>query len=156
MLRNRAIVSKEPTCASPNSVAGRAITELTDDYFSSCTKASCTGLAFNTVICASLCCLIALLVWSVKLAKMAMIILDTSKKHADFEAVALQSLRPKHRRRRRRLHTGPSANGQDLDSITYTDDEEQPFLDMELLPEVLETLHKDHNITINLPEWPLS
>lgn len=154
LLRNRAIVSKEPTCASPRSVAGRAITELTDEHFSSCTKANCTGWTFNTVICAMLCCLIALLLWSVKLAKMSMITLYIDKKRAGFEAVALHSLRPK--RRRRRLHSVLSVNSQEFDSFTYTEYPEWPLLDMELLPQVLDVLHKNHNITINLPEWPLS
>ncbi|KAK5894918.1 hypothetical protein CesoFtcFv8_011561 [Champsocephalus esox] len=36
LLRNRAVVLKEPICAGPDSVVQKATTELSDEYFSSC------------------------------------------------------------------------------------------------------------------------
>lgn len=147
LLKNRDIVFNEPTCASPSSVAQKAITELTDDFFSSCAPASCTGGVYNTMLGVMLCCLIALLMWSLKLAKTSSITLCIDEKHSGLEADSLRSLRPK---RRRRLNS--------LDSVFLSGNEEleKPLLNMELLPQVLDVLHKKHNIKINLPEGPFS
>lgn len=143
LLRNRAIVSKEPTCASPSSVAQKAITELSDDYFSSCAVPSCTNGTFNTIMAVMLCCLIALLLWSLRLAKTSTFILYIDERHSGFEADSLRSLKPKHRRR---LHTAESDFSPT--SLTHTEDLENPLTNMELLPQVLDVLHKKHNIKI--------
>lgn len=141
LLRNRAVVSEEPTCVSPSSVAQRAVAELSDDYFSSCTPAGCTGgTYYNTMMGVMLCCLIVLLLWSLRLAKMSTFTLYIHERHSGFNADSLRSLRPKHRRR---LHTAQSEVG--ADSLTWT---ENPLLNMELLPQVLDVLHKKHNIKI--------
>lgn len=63
LLKNRAIVSREPTCASPGSVALRAITELSDDFFSSCALTGCTNGIYNTTVGVLLCCIIVLLLF---------------------------------------------------------------------------------------------
>lgn len=141
LLKNRAIVPKEPTCASPSSVAQKAITELSDDHFSSCVPASCTDGIYNTVMGVMVCCLIILLLWSLRLAKMSTITLYIDERHSGFEGDSLRSLRPKHRRR---LHTALSENGLDSDSLTCTENQGN----MELLPQVLDVLHKKHNIKI--------
>lgn len=154
LLKNRAIVSKEPTCASPSSVAQKAITELSDDYFSSCALAGCTNWSFNTMMGVMLCCLIGLLLWSLRLAKASAITLYIVEKHSEFKADSLLSLKPKHRRRR--LHSTLPEVSPDSDSFTWTEDLEKPLINMELLPQVLDVLHKKHNIKINLPERPLS
>lgn len=135
LLKNRAVVSKEPTCASPSSVAQKAITELSDDYFSSCALASCTDGTYNTVMGVMLCCLIGLLLWSLRLAKTSTFTLYIDERHSGFEADSLRSLKPKHRRR---LHTA-------LSEVSPT---ERPLINMELLPQVLDVLHKKHNIKI--------
>lgn len=151
LLKNSAIVSKEPTCASPSSVAQKAITELTDDYFSSYSPASCTGGTFNTMMAVMICCLIALLLWCLRLAKKSTITLYIDERHSGFEALSLRSRKPRHRRRR---HTALSEVSQDSDSLPHTEDLEKPLINMELLPQVLDVLHKKHNIKINLPERP--
>ncbi|XP_076596339.1 platelet glycoprotein IX [Chaetodon auriga] len=151
LLKNRAIVSKEPTCASPSSVAQKAITELTDDYFSPYSPASCTDGPLNTVMGVMLCCVIVLLLWCLRLAKKSTIILYIDERHSGFEAIPLQSRKPRHRRRRQ---TGLSEVSRDSDSLTCTEDLEKPLLNMDLLPQVLDVLHKKHNIRINLPERP--
>lgn len=143
LLRNRAAVSEEPTCAGPSSVARKAITELSDDYFSSCAPSSCTGGTYNVVMGAMLCCLIALLLWSLRLAKTSTFILFIDERHSGFEADSLRSLKPKHRRR---LHTALSDVSPG--SLTDTEDLEKPLLNMELLPQVLDVLNKKHNIKI--------
>ncbi|XP_070823719.1 platelet glycoprotein IX [Chaetodon trifascialis] len=152
LLKNRAIVSKEPTCASPSSVARKAITELTDDYFSPYSPASCTDGPFNAMMGVMLCCLIVLLLWCLRLAKKSTIILYIDERHSGFEAIPLQSRKPRHRRRQ---HTGLSEVSRDSDSLSCTEDLEKPLLNMDLLPQVLDVLHKKHNIRINLPERPL-
>ncbi|KAM6982362.1 platelet glycoprotein IX [Tautogolabrus adspersus] len=134
LLKNKAIVSKEPTCASPSLVAQKAVSELSDDFFSSCTPASCSNGTSNALIGVMLCCLIVLLLWSLRLARMSTFTLYIDERHSGFAAESLHSLKPKHRRR---LHTD-----------TYTMDLEKPPLNMELLPQVLDILNKKHNIKI--------
>ncbi|KAM9343683.1 platelet glycoprotein IX [Pholidichthys leucotaenia] len=145
LLKNRAAVSKEPVCSSPSSVAQKAITELTDDFFFSCTLAHCTQGAYNYVMGVLLCCLVVLLLWSLRLARNSTFTLAIDKRHAGFEADSLRSLKPKHRRR---LNTGLSEVSIDSDSVAFTEDLERPLVNMELLPQVLDVLHKKHNIKI--------
>ncbi|XP_038578131.1 glycoprotein IX (platelet) [Micropterus salmoides] len=145
LLKNRAIVSKEPTCASPSSVAQKAISDLSDDYFSSCTPASCTDGTYNIVVGVVLCCLIVLLLWSLRLAKISTFTLYILERHSGFEADSLRSLKPKHRRR---LDIALSDVSPDSDSLTCTEDLEKPLINMELLPQVLDVLHRKHNIKI--------
>ncbi|XP_034550714.1 platelet glycoprotein IX [Notolabrus celidotus] len=136
LIKNKAIISKEPTCASPSSVAQKAISELSDEYFSSCGPASCTNGTYNAVMGVMLCCVIVLLLWCLRLAKASAFTLFIDERHSGFEADSLRSMKPKHRRR---LHT---------DSLNYVMDLEKPPLNMELLPQVLDMLHKKHNIKI--------
>nr|XP_046251508.1 glycoprotein IX (platelet) [Scatophagus argus] len=152
LLKNRAIVSKEPTCASPRSVAQKAITELSDDYFSSCALVSCTEWTFNAIMGVMLCFLSVLLLWSLRLAKTSTITLYIDDRHSGSKAISLHSLKPKHRRR---LHTGLSEVSQDSESLHRTEDLEKPLINMELLPQVVDVLHKKHNIKINLSEGPI-
>ncbi|KAM9350916.1 platelet glycoprotein IX isoform 1-T2 [Symphorus nematophorus] len=149
LLKNRGIVSKEPTCASPSSVANKAITELSDDFFSSYTSASCSGGTYNIMMGVMISCIIVLLLWSLRIAKASTFTLYIDERHSGFEAHSLHSLKPKHRRR---LHTGLSEQSLDSDP----EDLEKPLLNMELLPQVLDVLTTKHNININLPERRLS
>ena len=150
LLKNRAMVSREPTCASPGSVALRPITELSDNFFSSCAPTGCANGIYNTMMGVLLCCIIVLLLWSLRLAKTSTITLSIDEIQSGVEADSLHIQRPK---RRRRLHTGLSEVS---DSLAYPEDLEKPFLNMELLPQVLDVLHKKHNIKINLPGRRLS
>ncbi|XP_078111501.1 platelet glycoprotein IX [Sander vitreus] len=143
LLKNRDVVSKEPTCSSPSSVSQRAITELSDDYFSSCALAGCTYGTYSTVMGVMLCCLIVLLLWSLRLAKTCTFTLYIYERHLGFEADSLRSLKPKHRRR---LHTAQSEVS--MDSLTCAEDLEKTLINMELLPQVLDVLHKKHNIKL--------
>lgn len=145
MLKNRAIVLKEPLCVTPSSVANKAITELSDDYFSHCAVANCANGIYNIIIGVALCCLIILLLWSLSLARNSNFTLDIDERHSGFEADSLRSLKPKHRKR---LHTGLSEVSVDSESLGDTEDLERPLLNMELLPQVLDALHKKHNIKI--------
>lgn len=145
LLRNRALVSGEPTCASPSSVALTAITELSDDFFSSCAQPSCGGWIYNTAIGVMLCGLIILLMWGLTLARKTTFTLDIDKRHTGFQANSLRSLKPKHRKRLQSTTSEVSGNS---DSLSWTDDLERPLLNMELLPQILDVLHKKHNIKI--------
>lgn len=149
LLKNMALVPQQPTCASPGSVAHRQISDLSDDYFTSCGKANSTCGVFNIVISVSVCFLIALLAYILRLAKMSTITLYIHKKHSELDAVALQPLRP---RRRRRVNSKFSMDSQNSDSLLYVEDLEKPLLTMELLPQVLDTLDRRHNIKITIPE----
>lgn len=150
LLKNTVLVSQQPTCVSPRSVAHRNINSLTDDYFSSCAKAKSTCGTFDIVLLGAVCFLIALLVWGLRLAKMSTVTLYIDKKVSGPEAVPLRPLRPKHRRRVEKL----SAGGRSSDSLSDLVDLERPLLDMELLPQVLDTLHRRHNLKITVPEEP--
>nr|ACQ58041.1 Platelet glycoprotein IX precursor [Anoplopoma fimbria] len=143
LLKNRAAVSTEPTCASPSSVAQRAITELRDDHFASCALAACTGGTYNTVMGVMLCCIIGLLLWALRLAKASTFILYIWERHSRFEADSLRSMRPKHRRR---LHTAQSEFS--MESVTCAEDLENPLINTKLPPQALDVLHKKHNIKI--------
>lgn len=145
LLRNRDIVVKEPVCSTPSSVAQKAITELTDDHFSSCRPASCSAGIYSIITGVALCCLVVLLLWSLRLARKSTFTLDIDKRHSGFEADSLRSLKPKHRRR---LDTGLSEVNSSSDFLTTTEDLETPLINMELLPQVLDVLHKKHNIKI--------
>lgn len=145
LLKNRDVVSEQPTCASPSSVAHKAIADLGDDFFSPYAPARCTDGTFNIVMGAMLGCLVLLLLWCLRLAKEATIIVSIDERHSGFQADSLRSLRPKHRRR---LYAGLSEVSHDSSSITYADDLEKPLMNMELLPQVLDVLHKKHNIKI--------
>lgn len=74
LLKNAALVSQQPTCASPSSVADRNISTLRHGDFSSCATTKSTCWIF--VLSLAVCFLIALLVWSVRLAKMTNITLS--------------------------------------------------------------------------------
>ncbi|XP_053174397.1 glycoprotein IX (platelet) [Scomber japonicus] len=145
LLKNKDIVSQEPRCASPISVAQKAISELSDEYFSSCVPTICTGGTYNIVMGLMLCCLIFLLVWTLTLARNSTFILFINKKHSKFKVDSLHSLKPKHRRR---LPTDLSEVSVDSDELTWTDDLERPLMSMDLLPQVLDVLHTKHNIKI--------
>lgn len=145
LLKNGDVVAGEPVCASPSSVAEKPIRELGDDHFSSCAPKSNTDGALNGIIAATLCCVVVLLLWSLKVAKASNITLIIGERHSGLETKALNSHRTKHlRRQRAELSPPPSSDSLGVDL-------ERPLLNMELLPQVLEILHKKHDITINLP-----
>lgn len=135
LLKNRDIVTKEPTCASPSFVAKKAISDLSDDFFSSCSVSSCASGAYIIIIIGVvLFCVIALLLYSLRLAKKSTITLYIDERHALFEAHSLHSRKPKHKRK--------------WSFLSKTEPLERPLLNMELLPQVLDVLHKKHNIKI--------
>lgn len=146
LLRNRAIVPQQPVCASPDSVALTPIADLEDGYFSSCGGARCSdGTTYGLVVGLMLCCVILLLLWSVRLARRSTFTLYIEQRHWGLEAESLRPLRPKHRRR---MNSGRSHLSSDLDSLGSPQDLERPLLNMEILPQVLDVLHKKHNIKI--------
>ncbi|XP_073676030.1 platelet glycoprotein IX [Garra rufa] len=132
--RNKA-VSVMPVCASPAERAQRPIDELTDADFASCASDHCFGWVYNGILCFLLCFLIGLLLWCLQLARNSTFILGIDERHSGFEAESLRSLKPKHRAR-----MSPGTN--DLD---------KPLLNMEILPQILDVLHKQHNIKIKVP-----
>ena len=145
LLKNRAAVSEQPSCASPSSVAQKAIAELPDEYFSSCGLPGCTGGTYNAALGAMLCWVIALMLWSLRLAKSSTFTLSIHDRHVGLLADSLRSLKPKHRRR---LHTTLSGVSEDMTSFGCAEELERPLISMELLPQVLDTLHKKHKIKI--------
>lgn len=145
LLKNKALVIKEPVCSRPSSVAHKLITELSDDFFSSCASVKCTDETYNITMAVMLCGVIVLLLWSLRLARKSTFILYIDERHSGFEANSLRSLKPKHRRR---LLTGLSDSNSDMDSGAFSENPERPLLNMDLLPQVLDALHKKHNIKI--------
>lgn len=142
LLRNRAAVSGNLTCASPSSVAHAAIIELSDAHFHTCAQRNCAGGVYDPLLGMMLCSLIVLLIWGLRLAKNTTFTLDIVERHSGFEADSLRSLKPKHRKR---LQSTMSEDSKNSASLTWTDDPERPLLNMELLPQILDVLHKKHN-----------
>ncbi|KAI7797501.1 platelet glycoprotein IX-like isoform X1 [Triplophysa rosa] len=134
--RNQAL-SGIAVCASPAELAHRPIDGLADADFPSCVSAECSGWVYNSVLCFALCFLIGLLLWCLQLARNSTFTLGIDERHSGLEAEALRSLKPKHRARMRR-----SIGSDDMDN---------PLLNMELLPQILDVLHKQHNIKIKVP-----
>lgn len=134
LLKNRDIVTKEPTCASPGAVTQKPISELSDEFFSSCSKPSCKNGAYIVFTGVMLLGVIALLAYALRLAKESTITLYIDERHALFETHSLRSRKPKHRSR--------------WSFLNKQEPLERPLLNMELLPQVLDTLHKKHNIKI--------
>uniref|UniRef100_A0A8C2CJZ0 Glycoprotein IX (platelet) n=1 Tax=Cyprinus carpio TaxID=7962 RepID=A0A8C2CJZ0_CYPCA len=139
--RNKAI-SVMPVCASPTELAHRSIDELTDADFVSCVSGHCFEWVYNVILCLMLCFLIGLLLWCLQLARNSTFILGIDERHTGFEAESLRSLKPKHRVRMR-CSIGSLSPG--------TDDMDKPLLSMDILPQILDVLHKQHNIKIKVP-----
>lgn len=138
-LKMNKAVSVMPTCASPPELAQKSIDELTDADLPSCASDQCSGLAYNAILCSLLCILIGLLLWCVQLARNSTFILGIDERHTGFEVESLRSRKPKHRMRMRySIGSG-------------TDDMDKPLLNMDILPQILDVLHKQHNIKIKVP-----
>uniref|UniRef100_A0A671RU63 Uncharacterized protein n=1 Tax=Sinocyclocheilus anshuiensis TaxID=1608454 RepID=A0A671RU63_9TELE len=116
-----------------------SIDELTDADFASC--ATTSPCSVNAILCLMLCFLIGLLLWCLQLARNSTSV-RTTIRHTGFEAESLQSLKPKHRARMR-CSIGSLSTG--------TDDMDKPLLNMDILPQILDVLHKQHNIKIKVP-----
>ncbi|XP_008317675.1 platelet glycoprotein IX [Cynoglossus semilaevis] len=149
LLKNPRAVVEEPVCTSPSSVAHTSISALTDDYFSSCGPPGCSGGAVGAVTAVVLACVLVLLLWSLRLARTSSFTLFIHGRHSGFEARSLPSLRPKHRKR---LNTTVSEvtldRSLDPESSSGAEDLQRPLLNMELLPQVLDVLHRKHDIKI--------
>lgn len=151
LLKNEAVVVQQPACASPASVANRPIREVSDDHFLSCTTKTYTDWTFNGVVAALLCCVVVLLLWSLKAVRMSNVTLFIDERYLGLEAAGQSSLGAKRRRRQR---AELSSSLSPSDSLDY--DLETPLFNMDLLSQVLEVLHKKHDITINLPGGQLN
>uniref|UniRef100_A0A3Q3RCM4 LRRCT domain-containing protein n=1 Tax=Monopterus albus TaxID=43700 RepID=A0A3Q3RCM4_MONAL len=69
------------------------------------------------------------------------------KLHSEFEAGSLHSMKPKHRRG---LHNALSEVNVDSHSLTSAEAPGRLLLNMDLLPQVVDMLHKKHNIKIKM------
>lgn len=137
LLKNGALVPAMPTCASPHALAGKAITELDDSLFSSCGEGhSCSSVVYNAVLGFMLCALNVVLFWSLQLAKDSTYIMGIYEKHAGFEAASLRSRKPKHRGKKRRS------------SLALLNELERHVPNMEIFPQIIDTLHMKHNIKL--------
>ncbi|KAM9786228.1 platelet glycoprotein IX [Neosynchiropus ocellatus] len=132
LLKNRALVPQQPTCGSPPSVANKDILELPDNYFKSCGSAHCPGGMLTAVMVVMLSSLLVLLLWVLRLAKKSTFILKISCPEVE--------LRPRWRR--------PSGRSEVSSGWTWSEELERPLVNVELLPQVLEVLHKKHNIKV--------
>ncbi|XP_060749857.1 glycoprotein IX (platelet) [Tachysurus vachellii] len=130
LLKNRAVNTASPTCSLPPSLAHRTITGLSETEFSSCVRNCCSAAGYNLVLAFLLCGVLGLLLWSLFLAKDLSFTLGIGEKHGSLRAESLRSLKPKHRAK--------------VKNMTL----ETPLLDMDILPQIIDTLHKRHNIKL--------
>lgn len=134
LLRNPGAVRAPPTCGSPPALARRPLVGLSEDEFSDCVSVRCPGAGFNLGVSAALAVLVLMLVWCLRLAKGLSFTLGIGDRHTGLEVETLRSLRPKHRLKRKR-------------SLGYGHGElERPLLDMDILPQIIDTLDRKHNI----------
>ncbi|KAK3518473.1 hypothetical protein QTP70_001300 [Hemibagrus guttatus] len=135
LLKNRDVNTAHPRCSTPPSRAHRAITSLSETEFSSCVRKRCSTAGYNLVLTLLLCGVLGLLLWSLLLAKDLYFTLGIGEKHGSLQVESLRSLKPKHRAK--------------VKNITeWSEDLETPLLDMDILPQIIDTLHKRHNIKI--------
>ncbi|KAM8831185.1 platelet glycoprotein IX [Synchiropus picturatus] len=134
LLKNQALVSQQPTCGSPPSVANKSILELPDNYFESCGSANCFDGNLAAMMIVMLSSLVVLLLWVLRLSKKSTFILKIS--HPEVE------LRPRWRR--------DSERSEVSSGWTWREELERPLVNVELLPQVLDILHKKHNIKIKM------
>uniref|UniRef100_W5U799 Platelet glycoprotein IX n=1 Tax=Ictalurus punctatus TaxID=7998 RepID=W5U799_ICTPU len=137
LLKNRDVMTTSVTCSSPASRAHRAIVSLDETEFSSCVRNQCSIAGYNLALMFLLCGILGLLLWSLHLAKGLSFTLGIGEKHGSLRAESLRSLKPKHRATARYL-------------TQWSEDLETPLLDMDMdiLPQIIDTLHKHHNIKI--------
>ncbi|CAL8275952.1 unnamed protein product [Boreogadus saida] len=142
--RNPAVVTGgSPTCASPSSLALKEIVYLGDELFSCCAvEQGCGDVLSNSLLGAILCCLVFLLLWCLRLAKNSTFTLDIVNKHSGFGADSLRSQKPKHRRR---VQCVISHGNDNFTAPLWTDDHETKYINMDLLPQIMDVLHKKHN-----------
>ncbi|KAL7865083.1 hypothetical protein AOLI_G00165030 [Acnodon oligacanthus] len=139
LLRNKAVTPVTPKCASPPSLAHKAIVELSETDFSECVQNPCSGALYNCTVAFMLCFLIGLLFWCLRLAKDQTFILGIGERHVGLGAESLRSLKPKHRTRMSFAAGSSSSRADEL---------ERPLLNMEILPQIIDALHRQHNIKI--------
>ncbi|XP_036448387.1 glycoprotein IX (platelet) [Colossoma macropomum] len=139
LLRNKAVTPVTPKCASPPSLAHKAIVELSEKDFSACVQDPCSEVRYNFTVAFMLCVLIGLLFWCFRLAKDLTFTLGIGERHVGLEAESLRSLKPKHRMRMSFAAGSSSSRGDEL---------ERPLLNMEILPQIIDALHRQHNIKI--------
>lgn len=135
LLKNRNVTTAHPTCATPASWAHRAIISLSETTFSYCVRSRCSTAGYNLVLGFLLCGILGLLLWSLRLAKGLSFSLGISVKHTSIRAESLPSLKAKHRAKVKY-------------SVEWSEDLETPLLDMDILPQIIDTLDKHHNIKI--------
>ncbi|XP_060793087.1 glycoprotein IX (platelet) isoform X1 [Neoarius graeffei] len=135
LLKNRNVTTVHPRCATPASQAHRAIISLSETMFSSCVRSRCSSAGYNLVLGFLLCGILGLLLWSLRLSKGLSFSLGISEKHASLRVESLPSLKPKHTAKVKY-------------SAQWSEDLETPLLDMDILPQIIDTLHKRHNIKI--------
>lgn len=130
LLKNPDVSRTRPTCSTPPSRARRAIASLSQAEFLSCVRNQCPTTGYNLALGFLLCAVLGLLLWSLLLAKGLSFTLGIGERHGGLRAETLRSLKPKHRTRGRSKEL------------------ETPLLDMEILPQIIDTLHRRHNIEI--------
>lgn len=138
-----------PTCASPVGLAHRPIAGLDQAHFSACGKKRAPSGALDVVMVLVLAALVLLLLWCLKTARRSTFIVDVFARHSGFEAHALRSLKPKHKRHKRQ--SVPSEDTELM--LEHTDDSniEAPLINMEILPQILDVLQKKHNMKFKAP-----
>lgn len=135
LLKNQDVTTMPPTCSAPSSRAHVVVASLSESEFLSCTRRRCSGASSDLALGFLLCGILGLLLWSLRLAKGLSFTLGIGEKHAGLRTESLRSLKPKHRAKLK--HTA-----------AWSEDLETPLLDMDILPQIIDTLHKRHNIKI--------
>ncbi|KPP76977.1 hypothetical protein Z043_103639 [Scleropages formosus] len=142
-LRDHEAAAGRPTCVTPAALRHRAIAELSETDLPSCSRESCVSGWLDIVTILLMAGLIALLFWCLWTVKNSTFTFNVVRRHGDVDKDLSRSFEAKRRKRSLRRRSEEAEC-----TLQWTDDLEKPLFNMEILPQVLEILHKKHNIKI--------
>nr|XP_023660749.1 platelet glycoprotein IX-like [Paramormyrops kingsleyae] len=143
-LEDQGEVAGIPTCATPPNLAHKPITELTVADLPECSQRHCQSTWLDSFTILLFCGLVATLLWCLWTAKNSSLTIILDRRIQGIESNVPRSFRPKYERR-------PESCSTEVEStLEWTDDLERPLLNMEILPQIIDSLHKKHNIKIKV------
>ncbi|XP_041128732.1 platelet glycoprotein IX-like [Polyodon spathula] len=139
-----AISRADVKCFTPASLAGKPLSQLRGHDLAQCTQIKkCPDLVYNNILLLlSLCILIILLAWSLKITRTSTFIYDLNARHADMELESLKSMDPKPRWKRSDALSKDLLEEGVIEVPLPTDN-------MEILNPILHILQTNHNIKLH-------
>ncbi|XP_048872105.1 glycoprotein IX (platelet) [Brienomyrus brachyistius] len=143
-LEDHGEVAGIPTCATPPNLAHKSITKLTEENLPECSQRHCksTWLDISTILL--FCGLVTMLLWCLWTTKNSSLTIILDRRHHGIVSNVPRSFRPKYERK-------PKSRSMEVEStLEWRDDLQRPLVNMEILPQIIDSLHKKHNIKIKV------